>query len=247
MVYDHFAKVYDELMENVPYDQWLNWFEEGLQKYHSTTPRILEVGCGTGTLLKMLLKHGYDVDGVDISNEMLAIATTKIRPLSSETLLMQQDMRSLNIGKTYDVVIVFCDSLNYLTEKEDIRRAFRSFWRHLNNGGLLFFDVHSVHYVEEILHGFSFAEDREHVAYIWNIFPTTRKGEVLQELTLFFEREPSFYERFVEVHQQRTFSIDTYQELLHLEHFDTLGTYADFTWLPPKPHSERLFFVAKKL
>lgn len=246
-MYDRFAEVYDELMENVPYDDWFTWLEEGLNKYRLFSPQILEVGCGTGTLLRKLIKRGYEVDGVDASAPMLAIATEKMRPLSSQPLLVQQDMRSLHLDKKYDVIIVFCDSLNYLTEEEDVRRAFHSFWHHLKTEGLLFFDVHSLHYVEEVLHGFSFAEDREHMAYLWNIFPTERKGEAIQELTLFMKRDSSCYERFFEVHPQRTFPIDTYKKLLSLERFELLGTYADFTWEQPKNQSERLFFVAKKM
>lgn len=221
---------------------------EAIDEYaNSPYPKILDVGCGTGTILSHLLTKGYDVQGIDRSENMLAVAQHKLNKQGFHPLLLCQDMRYLELTSSYEVIYLFCDTLNYLVTEEDILQAFRSCYQHLDEGGLLVFDVHSMNYVENTLQGVSFADAAENVSYIWNTFAGQARGEVEQELTFFVEREEALYERFDEYHLQRTFPVEHYKAWLSESSFITLGVFADFSFHPPDEDSDRVFFVAKKL
>ena len=86
--YSDFAAVYDELMDNTPYDQWCERLDMLIRKYGVSRPEkdsealldseknlVLDLGCGTGTLTELMYQKGYDMIGVDLSESMLNIAT----------------------------------------------------------------------------------------------------------------------------------------------------------------------------
>ncbi|RSL34457.1 class I SAM-dependent methyltransferase [Salibacterium salarium] len=244
--YSAFAGVYDRLMEDAPYKMWVDWLTQVFQKQCESSPVILDVGCGTGTILYSLLQAGYNAHGLDMSEDMLSIAKAKTEQEGHKPLLLHQDMRNIQAGGNYDSIVVLCDSLNYLLEENDVRTAFQSFYTHLNEGGTLIFDVHSLDYVENVLHDFSFADAADDVSYIWNSFPTEEKGEVEHELSFFIKQQKGHYERHDELHVQKTFPITVYQTFLEEAGFDVTGIYADFSFEEPVENSERIFFVAKK-
>lgn len=78
MNYEQFALLYDELMNDVPYDKWVEFTEESLQQADMKEAKILDVACGTGNVTLPLVQKGYDVVGVDLSEEMLAVAQQKL-------------------------------------------------------------------------------------------------------------------------------------------------------------------------
>ncbi|RSL31544.1 class I SAM-dependent methyltransferase [Salibacterium salarium] len=242
--YSGFAKVYDRLMEDAPYNTWMAWLHQVLQKEAGPSPVILDVGCGTGTILHLLLQNGYNAHGLDMSEEMLSAAREKTDVYKPH--LFHQDMRYIENVGYYDSIVVLCDSFNYLIAEDDVRTAFQSFYSHLKDGGTLIFDVHSLYYIENVLHDFSFADAADDVSYIWNSFPTSEKGEVEHELSFFIQQQAGHYERHDELHLQKAFPISLYQTFLQEAGFDIHGIYADFSFEAPKEDSERIFFVAKK-
>lgn len=82
MIYKGFSGVYDTLMAHAPYDQWVEWIENTLSAYGKDAVRILDLACGTGEMSVRLAEKGYDVTGVDISEDMLAQAQQK-QPLTA--------------------------------------------------------------------------------------------------------------------------------------------------------------------
>ncbi|MDA3846212.1 MAG: class I SAM-dependent methyltransferase, partial [Vallitaleaceae bacterium] len=104
-MYKLFAKYYDELMEQVPYNEWAAYMdflirEHGVREQPSTGHKLLvELGCGTGNMSIQMARFGYDVIGVDNSDEMLSIAKGKEEPIGindasvSPILYINQDMR----------------------------------------------------------------------------------------------------------------------------------------------------------
>src|SRR5690606_34937202 len=109
---------------------------------------------GTGTIAIPLAKSGLQLYGIDISSEMLTIAqrkwgTTPAIAEQGSLLLLQQDMCEWNINESVDSVISFCDCLNYVTEKEDVRAVFQATYEQLKAGGTFIFDVHPISQLEK--------------------------------------------------------------------------------------------------
>lgn len=244
-MYESFAYIYDELMEEAPYDEWYEFFENSVKKYHHSAIMVLDVGCGTGEMLLRYLKNGYEAIGVDLSAHMLAVASEKINQSGFFCPLFELDMRSLDGLPKVDVVTVFCDSLNYLVAEKDVQSAFRQFAGVLKEDGLLLFDVHSRYKMNHIFHEATFAEDYGHLAYIWQTFPGPYRDSVEHELTFFVEKRPNCFEKMYETHLQRTFPVETYERWLKEADFEVLKICADFG-REVSDQSERIFFIAKK-
>ncbi|MCY9456984.1 class I SAM-dependent methyltransferase, partial [Bacillus inaquosorum] len=110
MIYQGFASVYDELMSHAPYDQWTKWIEASLPE----KGRILDLACGTGEISIRLAEKGFEVTGIDLSEEMLSYAQQKVSS-NQPILFLQQDMREIaGFDGQFDAVAICCDSLNYL-------------------------------------------------------------------------------------------------------------------------------------
>ena len=246
-MYKGFASVYDELMADAPYSSWLTWVETALKEEQLQEPKILEVGCGTGTILASLCEKGYQAEGLDMSEDMLAVADQKLKNKGLQTLLTCQDMRYFDMGKQFDVIIVLCDSLNYLTSINDMEKALKTIWDHLRPGGKLLFDVHSLYYMKNVLSYYSVSDAAEDISYIWNVFPTDTSGEVEHELTIFTQRQDSLYMRYDELHRQRAYSMDDYRSVIKKCGFSIKRITADFTSEAPVETSERLFFNVEKI
>ncbi|WLR61774.1 class I SAM-dependent DNA methyltransferase [Guptibacillus hwajinpoensis] len=239
--YERFSYVYDRLMEEAPYEKW-----SALVKGELSHGRILDLGSGTGECSIRLASAGYDVTAVDLSEHMLSVAQDKALKYNLPLNLLQQDMRELDTGETYDIVTIFCDSLNYVTDENGVQDSFRSIYKHLKPGGVLLFDVHSLHKMENHFVGHTFASSEDDISYIWNSYAGKEEGSVEHELSFFVENEEGLYERFDELHFQRTFQMDDYIAWLTEVGFSNITVTADFTELAPTPTSERLFYRAVK-
>ncbi len=124
-VYTDFACVYDQLMDETPYAQWCENIAQALGEYGIRDGLVLELGCGTGSLTELLAARGFDMIGVDNSDEMLNIACEKREKSGRDILYLNQDMRSFELYGTVRAVVSVCDSLNYLLEDEDLTACFR--------------------------------------------------------------------------------------------------------------------------
>lgn len=242
-MYSGFAEVYDRLMADAPYDAWK---EAVIKEASDKSVRMLELGCGTGEIMKRLYGEGFRADGMDLSADMLAVAAQKWSAPGERPLLFHQDMRFLEAPRTYQLIFCFCDSLNYLTAPEDVKSTFVSAYNHLEAGGIFMFDVHSVHYIEDILSEVSFADNDEEISFIWDVYPSEQIWEVEHELTIFSKNADGTYSRYDEDHIQRTFAVNEYKKWLEEAGFSNVRITADFTAAFPDEKSERVFFLAKK-
>lgn len=107
MKYEQFALLYDELMNDVPYDKWVEFTEESLQQADMKEAKILDVACGTGNVTLPLVQKGYDLIGVDLSEEMLTVAQQKLGGEGYFIPFYQQDMRELDVPGEFDCVTIF--------------------------------------------------------------------------------------------------------------------------------------------
>ena len=123
--YSDFAYVYDIFMDNTPYEKWGGFVLDRLRRAGIEDGILLDLGCGTGNMTELLADAGYDMIGVDLSEEMLNVAMEKRACSGHEILYLAQDMREFELYGTVRAVVCFCDSLNYLLEEEELAQCFR--------------------------------------------------------------------------------------------------------------------------
>ena len=209
--YENFARVYDELMDNVPYEEWAQFILNLLQDRKITEGLVLELGCGTGKLMTLLGKAGFDMIGVDNSVEMLQIAREKT---SQDFLYLLQDMREFELYGTVKAVISVCDSVNYITKKEELRKVFQLVNNYLDPEGVFIFDFNTEYKYRELIGETVIAEDREDVSFIW--FNEYDEDSHLNDIDLkvFVQEEGDIYRKFQEEHIQRGYTLDEIKQLL---------------------------------
>lgn len=95
--YTSFASVYDVFMDNVPYEEWGKYLCGLLREYGAESGLILDLGCGTGAMTEILAGYGYDMIGVDNSEEMLELAMDKKLASGHDILYLLQDMREFEL------------------------------------------------------------------------------------------------------------------------------------------------------
>ncbi len=238
--YKGFAYVYDELMDNLDYDKWLNYILELLEENVPGATSIVELGCGTGTITKGLADNGYNVLGVDLSEDMLSIAMNT--NTDEKIMYVRQDMTQLDLGGTYDAFVSVGDSVNYITDEDALLDVFKGVARHLADDGVFVFDLKTKHLYETI--GDSvIADNRDDMAMIWE---NSFENDINEyAVTVFVEREDGLYERIEEVHKQRAYSVEQIESLLAKAGMEG-QVYEAFTKNAPDDSSERFYFVARK-
>lgn len=244
--YGDFAKVYDMFMDNVNYEDWAAYLTERLKEYGIHDGLVLELGCGTGTMTELLAEAGYDMIGVDNSGEMLAEAMEKRAESGHDILYLLQDMQNFELYGTVRAIISVCDSMNYLTEEEDLLAVFQLANNYLDPGGLFIFDVNTVYKYQEILGERTIAENREDGSFIWENSYDPETGINVYELALFLPREDGLYEKDEEIHYQRAYSKERLEELIAQAGMELAAVYDAYTKEPPRNDSERLTFIAKE-
>ncbi len=159
--YTSFAAVYDTFMDNVPYAEWGEYLYGLLNEYGIASGMILDLGCGTGAMTEYLAGRGYDMIGVDNSEEMLEIALEKKLKSGHDILYLCQDMREFELYGTVRAIVSICDSVNYITEPEELRQVFHWVNNYLDLDGVFIFDFNTEYKYREILGERTIAESRE--------------------------------------------------------------------------------------
>ena len=180
-IYTDFARVYDELMDNTPYEMWCERLDRLIAAYGVSKPErdvegildsernlVVDLGCGTGTLTEILYQKGYDCIGVDNSEEMLNIAMDKKAESGSEILYLHQDMRELDLYSTVGTVISVCDSVNYILEERELFAGIPAGGNnYLYRRGCLSLIFNTTYKYREVIVSTTIAENREDCSFIW--------------------------------------------------------------------------------
>ncbi|MFF5995586.1 class I SAM-dependent methyltransferase [Lysinibacillus sp. KU-BSD001] len=242
--YERFAYVYDELMTDIPYDEYVEWIQ--LHAPITEYPTLLDIGCGTGTLTMKLYDAGYKVSGIDLSEEMLSVAQARAQENGKAIPYFAMSMDKLEGFHALDVAIIPIDSINYVTEEVAVFETLKRTYEALRQGGQLFFDVHSLFKMDEIFLDGPFTYDDGRVTYIWHTEPAEHEHSVYHQMSFFVETENGLYERFDEEHLQRTFSVEQYVKWLQELGFTEVHVTADWSFEAPEEESERIFIRAVK-
>ncbi|MBO0458992.1 class I SAM-dependent methyltransferase [Enterococcus hulanensis] len=242
MAYETFAFVYDEVMDDSLYQQWLDFSLRHLPK---AANQVLELACGTGALAVEFAKKGFDVTGLDLSEEMLTLASDRAIQEDVSINWVAGDMLDLtDIGK-YQAVTCFSDSLCYMQDATQVQQVFKGVYQLLEESGTFIFDVHSIYQIDEVFPDYSFHDQTEDFAFLWDSYSGDSSHSIEHFLTFFVKKEGEMFERFDELHKERTYSLDMYQKMLTEVGFK-VEVFADFMDDEPMETSKRWFFVCQK-
>lgn len=244
MMYAQFASVYDELMLDIPYPAYVDLVDTAL--HGLSGKKILDVACGTGILSVLLADRGADVTGIDLSEEMLAVARSRANNRFPSMKFLHQAMQQMNVPGQYDAAVIPIDSLNYLEDEHDVGQTFKKIHDALVPGGLFIFDVHSTFKTDVLFMESPFTYDSSTISYIWETEEGEEPHSVHSELAFFVREEDGKYARFDEVHYQRTYPVMKYVELLEQAGFSIERVFADWSDEAPDEESERIFFQVRK-
>ena len=245
--YTSFARVYDTFMDNVPYKEWADYLGKILKEYGIDDGLVLDLGCGTGNMTEMLASSGYDMIGVDNAEEMLEIAMEKKVESGHDILYLLQDMREFELYGTVRAVISACDSVNYITDDEDLTEVFRLVNNYLDPEGLFVFDFNTEYKYREILGEQTIAEDREECSFIWDNYYDEEEQINEYDLALFIpEGKDGLYRKYEEVHYQRAYELELVKELLEKAGMEFVTAYDAFTKNPVNEKSERIYVIARE-
>lgn len=238
--YGDFAQVYDLLTFNVPYDKIAKYYAEILSDLTSGR-RILDMGCGTGSLTTRLAKLGFDMIGQDASAEMLSIAANK----SDKVRWICQNMAETDIGGRVDGVISTLDSVNHLKSPAEIFNCFKRAAACLDRGGVFVFDVNTVYKHHEILGNNTFVYDVDGVYCVWqNSFSPVDNGVDI-DLDLFFEGRDGRYSRGEEHFREIALSGGEIRRMLREAGFGTVNIWEYLSYKEPESDSEKMLVMAK--
>ncbi len=244
--YTSFASVYDEFMDNVPYEEWAEYLCGLLKEYGVKDGLVLDLGCGTGSLTELLARKGYDMIGVDNAEDMLQIAMEKRGESGLDILYLLQDMREFELFGTVAAVVSICDSMNYLTEYEDLVETLRLANNYLDPQGVFIFDLNTVHKYRDVIGDNTIAEAREECSFIWNNSYDEESQINEYELTLFIQEEDGLYRRYDENHYQRAYTLDEVRCAVEESGMELVAVYDAFTREPAREDSERVYVIARE-
>lgn len=243
--YTGFAEVYDLFMDNIPYEEWGEYVKGLLKEYGVDEGLVLELGCGTGTMTEILASAGYDMIGIDQSEEMLEEALEKKQESGHEILYLCQDMREFELYGTVRAIICICDSMNYILEEEEILGILTSAaHNYLDYGGLFIFDLNTEYKYRELLGEQTIAENREEGSFIWENYFDEESSINEYALTLFVKQENGLFARFEEFHYQRAYELQRVAVLLEQAGLTLKAVCAEGTTDPADENCERAYFVA---
>ncbi len=246
MSYSSFAYYYDALTRNVEYGKRAEYFCDILQKYSHDPGITLDLACGTGSLTIELAKRGLDVYGVDGSSSMLSVAQQKVAEEDLSLLFLCQEMQTLNLYGTIDTVICALDSINHLTNENDVRRAFERVSLFLSPGGYFIFDLNTIYKHQRILANHVFIYDTEDVYCIWQNHLQEKGCRIGITLDLFGREASGFYRRSTDHFYERAYDLEWIAALLKQTGMYPVGLFDDLSFQDPVETSERVVFVARK-
>lgn len=244
--YTSFARVYDTFMDNIPYQEWAEYIKGLLQTYEVESGLVLDLGCGTGNLTQILAHSGYDMIGIDNSEDMLEIAMEKKYETNLDILYLLQDMREFELYGTVKAVVSICDSLNYILSEEELVDVFKLVNNYLDPKGIFIFDLNTQYKYEQILGERVIAENREDCSFIWDNYYDKEAGLNEYDLTLFIKEEEDLFRKYQESHYQKAYELDTIKALLLEAGMEFIVAYDAFTRQPPKEDSERIYVIARE-
>jgi|GEM_PF-3601620 len=202
--YSALSKFYDLLMYDFDHKGIIEKVEE---RYNFNGKKGLDLCCGTGTAALILASKGAAMAALDISSEMLNIATEKAAKVSAKITFILGDINKLEYGSSYDFICSVCDGLNYL-KPDKFTDFLQKSYNALNSGGLLFFDISTLYKADKLLDEGIYFEDREELTYVYTTKYDAGRACVDSEVLIFEHKGKEEYTRTEERSRQYFYATD---------------------------------------
>ncbi len=244
--YSVFARYYDSLTANIDYKKRAEYFHRIIKLFKRTDGNILlDLACGTGSIAEEMAKLGYDVIGVDNSDEMLGIALNKKFESSLNIQYLCQDMRRLDLYGSVDVTVCALDSINHLKSLSDVKKVFINVALFSEPDALFIFDVNTLYKHRNILADNTFTYETDRVFCVWENTLLPETDEVKMNLEFFELEENGMYSRSSDSFSEFAYSEENIEKLLKECGFEVLGKYGDDTLASPASDSQRIVYAAR--
>ena len=245
--YDFLAGCYDRLTYDVDYAAWADYIEAHFRKKGIPGKTVLDLACGTGSLTFELARRGYEMIGVDLSPEMLSEAMEKdMGGVDIPPMFLCQSMDKLDLYGTIDACVCCLDSVNYVTDRRKLQKAFQRVHLFLMPGGLFLFDVNTVEKLSA-LDGQVFLDETEDTYCVWRAEYNRRSSLCTYFMDIFrLDEESGLWERGEELHEERAYTVEELTQFLQQAGFKDIKVYGERKMTAPRPGEQRIFFVARK-
>ncbi len=236
-----FASVYDKVMAYADYDSWYKFIKNIIDEKGIKGKDVLDLGCGTGEISIRFKSAGYSVLGVDLSTEMLSIASDKARGKKLDIHFANQDMRELKFPVGFDIVVSLFDTVNYLTSLDELDECFQSVAEHLDENGIFIFDIVTENMLNTMFPGGTFVDDREDMTLLWTREHDEESGLDDISTTFFIKEKSGKYTRFDDEYSKKVFSIEEIREQAKIAGFNSVDFITD-----SELAGERIFCILRK-
>ena len=242
--YHELAKSYDRLTNDVDYEATVEFYMQILAKEGLKPRTVVDLACGTGSVTEILARKGYQVTGVDMSEEMLTEAMAKVMDMENPPRFVCQRLQELHLPVAVDMAVCALDSLDYVTDPAHCAEAIRRTYKALNPGGIFIFDVNTPEKLRA-MDGQVFLDEDDDVYCVW-------RGEFDQETNIcsygmdLFQREGDVWYRSFEEHREYAYSAEQLIGYLKAAGFTGIEIYADRLFEAPREGEQRIYIKARK-
>ncbi|QQK07798.1 class I SAM-dependent DNA methyltransferase [Miniphocaeibacter halophilus] len=243
-MYSDFAEIYNKLVFDIDYDFYYNTINVELDKNSIVPKNILEIGIGTGNLTKRMNFETDSYIGIDLSQEMLEIASNNLIEKKDITLL-NADISDFSLNNFFDLAISTLDTINYILEEDRLFSAFKNIYNSLKKDSAFIFDINSENKLKKVLGNNTFVFEYENIFYTWQNF-LDEEENIVDFVLDFFIEENGLYRRIREEQSEKIYSVDYIMKLLKKAGFKNIS-YKDFdSGNKVTENSQRILFTAIK-
>ena len=243
-MYNDFALLYDHLVFDINYEFYAELIRKCIKDQGGKLDRILDMGVGTGNMMKELVSDAKRYVGIDLSEEMLAVASQKV--LDSKVELYHCDIRDFYSSEPFDVCISTLDTTNYILEETELYQVMESIYHLLDKGGLYIFDINSEYKLKEVLGNETYVYEKDFIFYTWENEYYEEEKIVDFILNFFVERDNHTYDRITEIQSERIYTTEEIEGLLKTIGFTVLEKLDFDAGRYPARETQRILFIAKK-
>ena len=242
--YHALAQSYDRLTNDVDYRAVVDFYWEILGREGLRPRTAADLACGTGSVALLLAQKGLAVTAVDMSEEMLMVASQKAQGLKKPPVFVCQKLQGLSLPRGVDLAVCALDSLDYITDPADCRAAIHRVYRALNPGGCFIFDVNTPEKLRS-MDGQVFLDEDEDVYCVWRGEFDAKTNICSYGMDL-FQRTGDTWVRSFEEHREYAYSAEELTGYLKEAGFTSIEVYADRKFAAPEPGEQRIYMKARK-